>query len=412
MGFTDMLKDVGFGNSGNSLANSLNMLVAKKRQQDFQNDLIGAEGYLDFNQIQKIAKDNQIPLSQVFTMAEQRNNAKLSSRLKELMPQIMRMRNEEEYQGPGGTEKLMKDLGVDSYEIGPIMEHLERTKEKWTTFQRDPTKDIVQASESGDLRIPKRGAPGESADNRTSLQKEYDRYKKNNPEFTGTIVDFKKMLSSDKNFRLTTGPDGETIIEYGDIDNNLTTATKSSVQKDIVGLESQLTDLKTIRSSFEKDFLTYGGKLKGVTLRTLSKAGADIGPEGKQFVGRMRVFQEKVEQFFNAYRKEITGAQAAIKELQMLRKSVLNKDLAPDEFAFSLDNAISLIERQMSLKKTIMDQGITGKSLDQEFNRAVENPDIAMQYRGDAIAVELEKQGLSGDELTKAVTQRLIDEGY
>jgi hypothetical protein len=164
MGFTDQLKSAGFGSSGNALANSLSTLVAKKRHEDFNNDLLGAEGYLDFDGITKLAKDNQMPVSQVFVLAEQRNKAKLSSRIKQLMPQIMRMRGEEEYQGPGGVEKMFKDLDVDPYEISAVQEILEATKTKWRDAKNlDTSKPAIQTSESGEVRTLWSGS-GEKTD--------------------------------------------------------------------------------------------------------------------------------------------------------------------------------------------------------------------------------------------------------
>jgi hypothetical protein len=223
------------------------------------------------------------------------------------------------------------------------------------------------------------------------------------------IAEFAQKMKG-KGIKVTL-PDG-TVMEVGGTDK-LTPATTSKTQKDIIGLEQQLSDLKTLGSDFKKDYLTYGGKIKRFALKQASKFGADIGEGGKEFIQGARRFQEGVEQVFNAYRKEITGAQAAMKEIAMLRESILNKDLAPDEFEASYNRYIEQINRHLKLKKYFLSKGITdSKELGNRIDASVVSGSNAIDLRGDEIEQELIDSGIPEEEIQNNVLQRLKQEGY
>ena len=131
--------------------------------------------------------------------------------------------------------------------------------------------------------------------------------------------------------------------------------------------------------------------------------------ENREYLGRVRTFIENVEQSFNAYRKEITGAQAALQEISLLRDSIMNRKMSPTEFEFSLYSYITKMKRSLRLKRMLLRDGIPfGKEFNQRHNAMWESgtdvPETEIDNRGD----ELKAGGLSDQE----VIQQLRSEGY
>lgn len=218
------------------------------------------------------------------------------------------------------------------------------------------------------------------------------------------IVNKKQQLKG-KGVKMTLA-DG-TVVEVGG-GRDLTPPVKTQLQKDVVNITERMQDLKVLKQNYRKSFLTYPGRLKRFALREASKLGIELGPEGKEFLAIARQFQEGIEQAFNAYRKEITGAQAAIKEIEMLRDSILNKKLAPDEFEASVDRYMSKMQRGLRLKRMLLNQGVIGKdfgkTLDTLYKAGDDVPDSEIDIRGD----ELKNSGMTDQE----VIEQLRSEGY
>ena len=148
----------------------------------------------------------------------------------------------------------------------------------------------------------------------------------------------------------------------------------------------------------------------------------DIGKEGKEYLGKTRVFIESIEQVFNQYRKQITGAQAAMKEIQMLRASILNKEMTPTEFEYSFKSYVSKVKRMMRLTRSLLREGFTneggklGKELESRFYTTGDVGDSEVDARGDEIAASLKDKYDDTEEgqkqLGQTVYKQLISEGY
>ncbi len=261
----------------------------------------------------------------------------------------------------------------------------------------------------------KAGAPKESA--LGTLRRERSELE---PGDTAGLAEYsqriaKENMPSGSNKSIEVSPEGGvTISEQSG--SGLTQGTKTTMQKDVAFLADQLGQVEQLGESFKRDYLTYQGKVKGFTLNKMSRADLDIGDEGREFVAGARVFKERIEGVFNRYRKEITGAQAAIKEIKMLRDSILNKDLSPDEFQASLGRYTGEIKRSMRLKRQLLRDGIKGnnlaKTLDTKFTAKEDVPSSEIDFRGDEIEKTLMKKGLTGTELENGVVNVLKTEGY
>ena len=145
-------------------------------------------------------------------------------------------------------------------------------------------------------------------------------------------------------------------------------ATKSALEKDVVSLTDQLQALQPTLENYSKEFLTWYGRGKVWALNKASQAGFDLGPEGTAYVGAARSMTEGLEYVFNLYRKNITGAQAVMKELSMLRESILNKELSPAQFKYSVGRFIDLGTKAIKLRLTLMSKGINEETINDELN--------------------------------------------
>lgn len=210
--------------------------------------------------------------------------------------------------------------------------------------------------------------------------------------------------------RLTVGPDGQVTLSQGrgvtqeeaiPADRVLT----RDLQKDIISLENTQQQLGNIKETFSADFLTFQGKFAGAFSSLKAKANVDLSNEERQFLRGKVQFENRVEQFFNLYRKEITGAQAAVAELDRLKKSMLNVDQDPVSFQASLDVAIDEMKRGLRLKRRFLREGISIQENGDEFDSAfLGQQDDDANVRG----AELTEQGLSVEQ----IVSQLINEGY
>jgi len=198
----------------------------------------------------------------------------------------------------------------------------------------------------------------------------YNAWLKTNPgkSYEDFMV-FKRAL--DKNgFSIEMDPETGRVlrITQGNVGTDITPKEKGKLQEETGNLLEQISVLKKAGADFKKEYLTYYGAGKKFVLSKLSKAGADIGEEGKDFLSGRRAFIERIERFFNMYRKEITGAQAVMKELDMLRESVINKEMSPDEFEASYNRFMDDAKTALELKSELMQKGFSGKELGKKID--------------------------------------------
>lgn len=185
----------------------------------------------------------------------------------------------------------------------------------------------------------------------------------------------------------------------------------TALQKSQITNIESLIELDEIGKSYHRDYLTYGGRIKDIMLAVKSKANYKLTPKEKKFVNGRRTFTQGVNRGFNAYRKEITGAAAAVKELADLKKATLNTDLSPDQFEASFRTYQSALKRSLRVKNMLLRKGIInvggrmskiqGKAFDDAFKNGGDDNHID---RGR----ELAAQGLPDDQILSILSR----EGY
>lgn len=159
--------------------------------------------------------------------------------------------------------------------------------------------------------------------------------------------------------------------------NNIPVGKKAQgdLQADVLAGRVALANTKNIMENYKPTWLTYKGQgiAKGARIAEKAGFGEFLPDKTKADLGQYTKFKNAVESEFNRYRKEITGAAAAIQELEKLRQAIFNTDQSPTEFEASMANYVSNIQRLDQLRIQMLQQGIDprtpegGQVLDARF---------------------------------------------
>lgn len=177
-------------------------------------------------------------------------------------------------------------------------------------------------------------------------------------------------------------------------------------QKALLNAQDSLFRMDRIAQDYSRDLLTYQGRAKAAVAGVKDKAGM-ASPDDESLLKRRRRFTQNIDREFNAYRKDITGAAAAIAELEALKKATINSDLGPAEFEAAYGEYKTELLRTIRLRQKLLREGISlespeyGKRLDAEFTSGADDDPMA---RGE----ELEAAGMDDAK----VEAQLRKEGY
>jgi len=202
----------------------------------------------------------------------------------------------------------------------------------------------------------------------------------------------------------TTLPDG-TIVQVGG--DRLPKPVERKETQTVISMGQSLARLASIKKEYDPSFLTYQGKARNLISRLKSKADIDLSPEDRKYLKQSRRFTQAVNYEFNAYRKLITGAAAAMSELEDLKKAVINTDLSPDEFEAAYAEYVTELTRSMRIGNKLIREGLQpgtkqfGEALDGLY---LSGGDDDLEARGNALM----RQGLSAKDIVK----KLKLEGY
>lgn len=157
--------------------------------------------------------------------------------------------------------------------------------------------------------------------------------------------EIKAALVGGRKQRISVGADGGLTIEEGGI-GEPTTAAVTHMQKDLLNAYDSLDQLKLAGQNMRDEYLTYKGRVKAKAGALMDKAGVEN--ELTQWSAQRDGSLTQVEQFFNAYRHMITGAAAAEKELQALKKATINNELGPQAFWARYNQLVNSMESDIT----------------------------------------------------------------
>ena len=142
----------------------------------------------------------------------------------------------------------------------------------------------------------------------------------------------------------------------------LSKSVKNTLQKGVLDAYDNLAKLDAITDNFDASYFTSVGVGKaafGAMLdRTFAVSSEDDITGTVAFNAKRTVAAAQIDMLFNQYRKEITGAAAAVQELERLKKSYLNTERGPEATEAML-NELKRIGRQgYETKKRNLREGL------------------------------------------------------
>tara|TARA_R100000655_G_scaffold56816_1_gene94985 strand:- start:18 stop:1097 length:1080 start_codon:yes stop_codon:yes gene_type:complete len=156
---------------------------------------------------------------------------------------------------------------------------------------------------------------------------------------------------------------GYDIVSQSIAGKNVSDLSKKSIGKTeetIIGGNELLANLENQKLLFKDEFLDYKGVLKYKLLLKKDKAsgftGVPLTNEERQYVNSYSAWQQTNLQYFNQYRKIITGVAAGEKEIGWLQESIPSEKDTPNTYRAKLDNQIkiqkALIENAEKFRST------------------------------------------------------------
>lgn len=221
----------------------------------------------------------------------------------------------------------------------------------------------------GGEEAPQYGQPFDAIDPETMQPAMFVIDKQGNKKKIGAMPVPKKGLEI-----VSDGAGGFTFSQGGDAVDGysaLTKPTTNDLQKDLVSTIDSLGRIDQIGNKYADKYLTWFGQLRGLLGSNAEKLTNTKYDKG--FVAGQTEFKNSVEQFFNQYRKEITGAAASVQELDRLKQSLLNSDMSPTQFQAAKKQFVELATRSMGIKQQLLSEGIPlnseqfGKLMDQRL---------------------------------------------
>lgn len=163
------------------------------------------------------------------------------------------------------------------------------------------------------------------------------------------------------------GPNGEVI--------RLNTQVENKVQQDVIDKDKALTQFERISKGYDPEYFTFKNqkgaeaarfaeKSKGIpgleqASNLLAEGITGKNEEGRaEFLSSRKAYMNEVDQMFNSYKKEITGAAAGEKELEQIRQSFINGEMSPSEFKGALEQVVARYKSESDQAKRALTSGI------------------------------------------------------
>jgi len=245
------------------------------------------------------------------------------------------------------------------------------------------------------------------------------------------FVNFKDMNSDDvKMFNIGSkdglaklqqfrSEEGRNVIEVPGQDKSSDLSKKATTDAEKKVLTAIEMDglLEVMEVLHDDRFSTYLGKGDAVVAELIEKAGLTNSEERQAFMIRRAEWEAAVQQYFNAYRKNITGVAAGEKEIKLLENSVPNVNDTPSVFQAKVKLQRSLNNAVMQRNKQFLELGIGGITRDKnnkptgkykkhlEDNKIKITEEIARPY-----VTDLMKLGYNDDQLKLKIKQAFGEE--
>ena len=140
--------------------------------------------------------------------------------------------------------------------------------------------------------------------------------------------------------------------------SGLQKSVQTAQQKKISGGLVLLEDLNSIKNNWKPEYSSYKGKVKFEVLDKKDKAFPEkTTANERQFLQGYGNWNANSLQYFNRYRKEITGVAAGEKEIGYLKSSIPSDSDSPAVYQAKLDNQIKIQRRLNASAKEFLALG-------------------------------------------------------
>jgi hypothetical protein len=176
---------------------------------------------------------------------------------------------------------------------------------------------------------------------------------------------FIKLTATSKGMSLKVNPDGTVEFAQGGVFDKPTPAFKTQAQKELVGIRKSLDSLNEIQKAFKPELFGYGGAVRGGVSRFIDNISEKLLPEtgvfSKGFLNDEVSAKRRAEESFNIYKKNITGVQFSVKELEFLKRAWPVPSDSPTVFIAKLndvkDSHVRSVARLLRFGYKFTDEG-------------------------------------------------------
>jgi len=192
------------------------------------------------------------------------------------------------------------------------------------------------------------------------------------------FTNFKDLVSGDvkmfdinskigkANLKIFREKEGANVIEVPSQDKSSDLSKKATTDAEKKVLTAIEMDglLEVMEVLHDDRFSTYLGKGDAVVAELIEKAGLTNSEERQAFMIRRAEWEAAVQQYFNAYRKNITGVAASEKEIKLLENSVPNVNDTPSVFKAKVKLQRALNNAVITRNREFIELGIGGITRD------------------------------------------------
>ena len=175
-------------------------------------------------------------------------------------------------------------------------------------------------------------------------------------------------------------------------------SAKSKWESEIKGQEDLLANLNRMENFYDERFLQIQGKADKALQSTLDRFGFAT-EEKQQFLQRYANWEQAQEQYFNAYRKLITGVAAGEKEIAWIQASIPSSKDSPSVYR-------SKVQLQKQITKQIIDRA---KRFKGGFEKAIKSDGTPTKE----FQAFLKKEGLNPSyDIVSSTHDLYFNQGY
>jgi hypothetical protein len=204
------------------------------------------------------------------------------------------------------------------------------------------------------------------------------------------------------------------IVRVGEGRQEPTKPMQNIAQREIFENTKMMIAMGRVRGRAQPWMFTLGGKIKQKVRGAIAQLDPNWVPKDEADKKRsMTLVKLDLERMFNLYRKLITGAQASVKEIEILRKTMPTTDMDWIDFSASMEQLHAEIGTKMRLAQKVLrgKEGIpvTSQELDADIDELLLMGDNGRTDKDvERRIVELQDQ----KKAPKDIIQQLAIEGY